>query len=45
MIILSVCHAGVVTHQVHRTTSSRKGFGFLNVIKLKLNKTKEFEFL
>ena len=42
MIILSVCHAGVVTHQVHRTTSSRKGLGFLNVIKLrtktKLNK-------
>ncbi len=35
MIILSVCHAGVVTHQVQRTTSSRKGLGFLNVIKLK----------
>ncbi len=32
MIILSVCHTGVATHQVHRTTSSQKGLGFLNVI-------------
>ncbi len=32
MIILSVCHAGVITRQVHRTTSSFTGLGFLNVI-------------
>ena len=32
MIILSVCHAGIITRQVHRTTLSFTGLGFLNVI-------------
>ncbi len=39
MIILSVCHAGVSTRQVHRTTSSRKGLGFLNVFKFYKDKS------
>jgi hypothetical protein len=37
MIILSVQHAGVVTHQVHHTTSSCEGLGFLNVLKYYLS--------
>jgi hypothetical protein len=31
MIILSVWHAGIVTRQVHRTTSSSRELGFLKV--------------
>jgi hypothetical protein len=37
MIILSAWCTGIFTHQVHHTTSSQKGLGFLNVDSIYLN--------